>query len=622
MEQTEMKVIRKSERDAWPLSGIIIISVMLIVLGCTTPGDSAAVNTDVVTNCAPEAIEITIAYMPLGSENTTDENDWVPRAIGQFNQSYLNGQDPLTGQPLASGHKPICVTGYEEPSGIVARRLIDAVQAPDLRDPSKLPTLFQPAVTHWLTLVNYNSGRPLFSPADIYPVALSPVVIAIWESRLRAIRETVGYDEIGWEELLAVLTSPNGWQDYGIPDGRCSVYYGHTDPFISSTGLSTLISEFYASARANGFTDRTLTLAAVNRPDIQQGVRDIEAMVRHYARNTTIFKQYIARGPEYVDFVALPENDLININLGRTTEGEPPEPLVALYPKEGTFWHEHPFGIVQYDEADGGWTTAEQREAARRFIDFVLTPDIQRMIMSLGFRPANPALPLESPLLPEYGIDPAGPSITLDVPSPEVVTAIQNSWTFVKKQADIVLLIDVSGSMSEGSKLQQAKQAALAFLEAIPDGNRVGLTVFNTAVEEVVPLTAIEGNQHILRDAINNLQTVGGTALYSAVINTLNNMVTVNPDRIQAVVLLSDGADTSSEGVSLNDVVLAIQASQPSSEQACDATSSPIVLLPVAYGADADLQVLNTLARASRTEVTRGDVQNILRILEIIASYF
>ena len=54
----------------------------------------------------------------------------------------------------------------------------------------------------------------------IYNVAISPVVIAIWESRLDAIKETVGHDDIGWDELLGVLNSPNGWQDYGIENGR------------------------------------------------------------------------------------------------------------------------------------------------------------------------------------------------------------------------------------------------------------------------------------------------------------------------------------------------------------------------------------------------------------------
>src|SRR5690606_793899 len=119
-------------------------------------------------------------------------------------------------------------------------------------------------------------NRTLFDLADSPGTALAPVVMAIWQSRLEAIQQTVGYEEIGWEELLDVLNSPNGWQDYGFPDGRRTVYYGHTDPYISSTALSTLIAEYYAAARANGIMDRRLSLEAVANPDVQQGVRDIE----------------------------------------------------------------------------------------------------------------------------------------------------------------------------------------------------------------------------------------------------------------------------------------------------------------------------------------------------------
>src|SRR5690606_27432042 len=223
---------------------------------------------------------------------------------------------------------------------------------------------------------------------------------------------------------------------YGIPNGRRTVYYGHTDPLVSSTALSTLIAEFYASARQNGFTERRLTINQVRDTDVQAGVRQIEGLIRHYSRRTTEFREYIAQGPDYLDFVALEENDLIYINRGMT-QYQPPERLVALYPKEGTFWHEHPMGIVNAD-----WTTPEQRQAAEVFIDYVLTPEVQTLIMAQGFRPANPDVELGFPFVEENGVDPSQPRTVLDVPAPDVIAAVQQSWSFVKKQADIMLLID------------------------------------------------------------------------------------------------------------------------------------------------------------------------------------
>lgn len=551
--------------------------------------------------CAPNAVQITIIYAP-------ESDQYLPRVIEDFNRAFTQGQNPVTSQPLASGERPICVSGRPGSSGTVMQGIVNAIIAPNNQNVER-PTIFQPSVSHWLALANYQSGRQLFNLAEARPTALAPVVIAIWESRLNAIRQTVGYDEIGWEELLGVLNSPNGWQDYGLPDARRTVYYGHTDPLVSSTALSTLIAEFYAAARANGFTERRLTLQQVRDPNVQQGVREIEDLIRHYSSRTTEFKEYIAQGPDYLDFVALEENDLIYINRG-LTQYQPPERLVALYPKEGTFWHEHPMGIVNAD-----WVTPEQAAAAQVFVSYVLTEPVQELIMSEGFRPANPDVELGFPFVPENGVDPTQPRTVLDVPAPEVIAAVQQSWAFVKKQADILLLIDISGSMQTDDKIGQAIAAAETFLNAMESNNRIGLVVFNDGIETRVPLGNVETVYDQMRSHIRSLRANGGTELYAAIVNTVNELNSTDAtDRIRAIVLLSDGADTGSRGYTLNDAISAIEATRDS--------LNPVIVIPVAYGRDADVNALNAIARASNTRVQSGDAQSILEVLQIISSYF
>lgn len=581
---------------------LIFLALIGVLAGCAKNDEpTASVTGQQVVEEAPDnAIEISIIYAP--------ESDlYLPEAIEAFNESYRNGINPLTGQPLADGEQPIFVSGRSGSSGTVAQGIINAFIAPNNQNVEQ-PVIFAPSVSHWLALVNYESGRQVFDLTDARATALAPVVMAIWESRLQAIRDTVGYDDIGWEELLDVLNSPNGWQDYGI-SGRRTVYYGHTDPFISSTALSTLIAEFYASARSNGFTGRRLTLDQVNSPDVQNGVRSIEQLIRHYSQRTTEFKEYIAQGPDYLDFVALEENDLIYINQG-LTEYRPPERLVALYPKEGTFWHEHPFGIV-----NGSWVTAEQQAAAQIFTDYILTEAVQQQVMESGFRPANPDVTLGYPFVTENGVTVEGPTNVLDVPDPEVIVSVQQSWSFVKKQADIWLVIDVSGSMESDGKLEQAKQAALAFLDNMESSNRVGLAVFSTNVEILVPINTFESNEASLRQAIQSLEPQEITELYGAVVEIVNLITeSDDEDRIRAVVLLSDGADTGERGISLNDATSAISASRDS--------LNPVIVIPVAYGADADIRALNSIARASNTRVQSGDPANIQTVLQIISSYF
>ena len=57
-------------------------------------------------------------------------------------------------------------------------------------------------------------------------------------------------------------------------------------------------------------------LAAVNNSDVQGCVRNIESLVRHYSSRTEDFLEYVSRGPDFLDFLALEETDLICLNRG------------------------------------------------------------------------------------------------------------------------------------------------------------------------------------------------------------------------------------------------------------------------------------------------------------------
>ena len=583
----------------------VALFLFILLTACARVSNDGAGSASLDGTLQPgvNAVEISIIYAP-------EEELYMVEAIDQFNRAYSEGRNPLTGQPLAGGERPIFARGQPGSSGSVAQGIINALIAPNNANVAR-PTIFSPSVSHWLALVNFQSGRQVFDIANSPSTALAPVVMAIWESRLKAIEAHNDGQPVGWEELLDVLNSPNGWADYNIDSGRTTVYYGHTDPFISSTALSTLIAEFYSSARYHSSdTDlRRLTLNEVNDPEVQQGVRDIEELIRHYSARTTEFKEYIAQGPDYLDFVALEENDLIFINQGKT-QYQPPEKLVALYPKEGTFWHEHPFAIPNTD-----WVSDEQRAAARIFTDFIRSEAIQQKVLENGFRPVNPNVAVGYPIAPELGVDPQQPKTILEVPDPAVIAAVQSSWQLVKKQADVLLVIDTSGSM-EGDKLEQAKAAANIFLDNMPAQNQVGLLTFDDDVTLLVPPSPFEGNQSQLRAQINGLATTGNTSLYDAIeqsIELLKNAGGSNQDRIQSIVLLSDGQDTNSQA-SLQQISQLLNSGREE--------RNPVIVIPIAYGRDADIHALNTIARAGATRLQSSDPEDIQKVLELISSYF
>jgi len=547
---------------------------------------------------ADDALEISIIYAP-------EMDVFMVPAMEKFNCTFGEGVNPVSGAQLAEGEQRVYVTGHPASSGVVHQGIINAVIAPTNANVER-PTIFAPSVSHWPALVNFQTGQTVFALDECRPTALAPVVIAIWESRLAALQKANQGQPVGWEDLLAVLTAPNGWADYGI-GGRQTVYYGHTNPYVSSTGLSTLLAEFYASARYQAGADnfRRLTPELVQDQKVQAGVRQFEAMIKHYSERTTEFKEYIAQGPDYLDFVALEENDLIYINQGKT-EYKPPEKLVALYPKEGTFWHEHPFCIPNTD-----WVSAQQRTAATLFTDYVRSSAVQSTVMDAGFRPVDLNIKLAYPFVAELGVDPLQPATTLAVPSADVVAAVQTSWQYVKKQADIALVIDVSGSM-DGDKMEEARTAAQRFLDLLPPENRIALITFNDSVmlnNELAPFEQVEAR---LRERVADMRADGGTALYDAVASA-NEVLTQGEgadSRIRAIVLLSDGQDTVSE-TSLRELTQLARGEQ-----------NPLLIFAVAYGSDADISALNTIARLSSTKVISGDENGIRQLFELLSSYF
>src|SRR5947209_2412122 len=167
--------------------------------------------------------------------------------------------------------------------------------------------------------------------------------------------------------------------------------------------------------------------------------------------------------------------------------------------------------------------------------------------MSFGFRPANPNVKLADPLTPAFGIDPAQPQTTLEVPSGAVLVAAKQAWAQSRKRADIVLLLDTSGSMN-GDKLDQAKNGIRLFLSRLLPDDRVALVTFSDKVHLAQPLAKLRDNRLQLDGAITDIQANGATALFDGLRTALETIKNApdSKDRIQAVVLLSDGGENAS----------------------------------------------------------------------------
>ena len=107
--------------------------------------------------------------------------------------------------------------------------------------------------------------------------------------------------------------------------------------------------------------------------------------------------------------------------------------------------------------------------------------------------------------------------------------------------ADIVLLVDVSGSAGEGMTTQKA--ISLDVLNQLGDDNRVGLVGFNWRAYRVADLAPLSDNRAELEDSIRRLQPGGATSI-AAGLRGAREMLGGNPG---TVILVSDGRASAEE---------------------------------------------------------------------------
>ena len=117
------------------------------------------------------------------------------------------------------------------------------------------------------------------------------------------------------------------------------------------------------------------------------------------------------------------------------------------------------------------------------------------------------------------------------------------------KPLTIALMLDVSDSTE--FKLAKIKSAALTFVDLLRADDRVLVVVFDKNVQVLVESTS---DRVVIRRAINALHTGGGTSLYEALSEVIGKRMARVSGR-KAIVLLTDGVDTTSKSISFDDVI-------------------------------------------------------------------
>jgi Ca-activated chloride channel homolog len=108
---------------------------------------------------------------------------------------------------------------------------------------------------------------------------------------------------------------------------------------------------------------------------------------------------------------------------------------------------------------------------------------------------------------------------------------------------DVVLLVDASGSMDVTAKSANARNAAIQLIRSLGPEDRVAVYAFD---RDLYRLSEFTEDKAKAVEALTKLEPFGSTALYDAVA-TLSSVVVHEGFGRRAIVLTTDGVDTSSE---------------------------------------------------------------------------
>jgi Ca-activated chloride channel family protein len=246
--------------------------------------------------------------------------------------------------------------------------------------------VWSPAATTWVTLLERHRGEAGLPPnvlAGAPPIARSPLVIAMPEPMAKALGWPV--QNVTWAEIFSLAQDPRGWGRYNHPEWG-PFRLAKTNPFVSTSGLHTLLATYEAAFQTSGTRD-------LNDERVRASVRGVESSVVHYGDTVSTFLKNLADADDrnevfdYVSAIAMEEKQIWDYNNGNpefrlsNTRQLPIFRLVALYPVEGTYVADHPFVVI-----NESWVDDRERRAAAAFVDYLRSNAVQLRFQQEGFR--------------------------------------------------------------------------------------------------------------------------------------------------------------------------------------------------------------------------------------------
>jgi Ca-activated chloride channel family protein len=461
-------------------------------------------------------------------------------------------------------------------------------------DAPEFPTLLSVDGEIYHTQLRYQMEQ-LFPGQNYIPqitdaplLANSPMVFMTSESLAPGVEKT--------EDLFQALVTAQTHQDLDPASPAQNIYYVHTAPTRSNSGLLTLVAQF---ASVSGKRPEELTIQDVEAN--QAAVKQIQSKITRYGHSTdSLAHAMVENGPFWASIGSVYESSVIAANRDRTDSTR----HVAVYPK-ATFTS-NMRGILP----NAPWVSDQEKAAAEEVLAYLQTEEVQQIATDFGLRPGVPGVPLGPKFDPQFGVNPQASYDSYRLPEPQVVEVMLKTWEeAVKKPSLVVVVVDSSESMG-GDKLPAVQSTLQSYISSLGPQNRIALIDFDSDLRQPVLVDGTPEGQQRGMEFINTLKAWGGTRLYDAALFARQWLrQNHRPDAINAVLVLTDGEDSESQ-IPLDTLEQELAKSGFSSDER-------IAFFTVGYGEDWEFnpEVLQQIAEINGGYYSKGDPETINRLM-------
>lgn len=367
-------------------------------------------------------VDVTIA-------SSSTKQEWMDEVVGRFNERSLReGSLQVNRTALQIWGRPINVTiVLEEVEPGDWRHYRSGTMIADILGGKIRPSIASPAETVWIDKLmlewpssqareDHEGGDSIISSRAL-PLTRTPFVIAMWESRARALD---CWPESGpgctWSAIIEIASK--GWSAVGRGDWG-AVKFGYAIPGKSNSATFTAV---FACLSGVKVLPASLPEDLTQEGGCAEAIRQLEKaeIIRETSSSAIMRFMRDSGGPGAIDMVPTYEAEVVEVNkfFGPTLE----ERIVAVYPQDGTSVPSHPFGLL--DEAP--WVSSAEASAARVFEAFLRDDPQVAALVRHGIRPPNPD-DLGAPIDPAHGAQPDANIVSLDVPG-ETIDQIVEVW--------------------------------------------------------------------------------------------------------------------------------------------------------------------------------------------------